>query len=83
MTPVEEIRAAAARLRSTDHHGTINGDTDNEELIRLIGDLLRSRESLAKWLEAAAKEYLTTDWTDCPAAAAALPVARAILGATR
>lgn len=37
-------------------------------------------EPLAVWLESAAKEYLTVEWTDCPTAERALAVADVILG---
>jgi hypothetical protein len=55
VTPAEELRAAAAKLRASDHHGSIEGDTTNPALIRLISNLLRAREPLATWLDWAAQ----------------------------
>ncbi|MEU1731411.1 hypothetical protein [Streptosporangium sp. NPDC020145] len=94
MTPVEEMRAAARLLRC-DHSfpvqpplgtlwepGPCNhcrvpwADAPHDIPERL-------REPLAVWLEAAGKEFLTADWTDCPTAAAGVGVARTILGGSR
>ncbi len=51
LTIPEELRTAAAKLRASDHHGSIEGETTNPALIQLIGNLLRAREPLATWLE--------------------------------
>lgn len=39
-------------------------------------------EPLASWLESAANEFITEEWTDCPTAARAVAVARVINGTT-
>ena len=39
-------------------------------------------QPLADWLESAAKEFITEEWTDCPTAACAVAVARVINGTT-
>lgn len=59
LTIPEELRAAAARLRDTKHHGVIEGDCTNLEIIRLITNLLRARQPLADLLEEAADEVET------------------------
>jgi len=74
---VETMRAAAAHLRELVAASTqrMTGALDVSVVFR--PDVA---ELIAGWLEAAADEYWTQDWTDCPSAAAGLPVARAILG---
>ncbi len=51
LTISQELRTAAAKLRASDHHGSIEGDTTNPALIELIANLLRAREPLAATLE--------------------------------
>ncbi|GII63578.1 hypothetical protein Skr01_36630 [Sphaerisporangium krabiense] len=85
MTPAEELRAAAAKLRGTEHHGSIEGDTTNPALVQLIGNLLRAREPLATLLDdAAARLDLFADLGDkaLPTAEFELAVARVINGTT-
>jgi len=120
MTPAEEIRAAAARLREAAEGttpgpwfvgdceiyprwilsaGKVDESGHPEYVVKMARDEADEvpisdadwrwmafahpgvAEPLAAWLEAAADEYLTPYSTDCPAAYAALAVARAINGA--
>lgn len=59
MSPaVEELRAAAKRLRDTRNCDGHNVDSNSRELLDMIRVLLRAREPLAKWLEDAATIHL-------------------------
>jgi len=53
-TPVEEIRAAAARLRDTRGCDNHRLDSDSRELLALVRVLLQAREPLVPWLDDAA-----------------------------
>lgn len=58
MTPVEELRAAAARLRDDRNCNNHRVDCNSRELLEMIRVLLRAREPLAKWLDDAATIHL-------------------------
>ena len=57
-TRVEELRAAAKRLRDTRNCDGYTVDSDSRELLDMIRVLLRTREPMAKWLEDAATLHL-------------------------
>ncbi|MEI5520705.1 hypothetical protein WB388_08830 [Streptomyces brasiliscabiei] len=82
-TPIEELRAAAARLRDNRNCDGHRVDCNSRELLEMIRVLLRAREPLAAWLEHEITRYdpaadiQVTDRSH----EIALTVARAINGA--
>lgn len=58
MTPTEELRAAAARLRDDRNVTTGSVDSDSRELLEMIRLLLGAREPLIRLLEDAAILHL-------------------------
>jgi hypothetical protein len=50
-TPIDELRAAAARLRDDRNCNNFRVDCNSRELLDMIRVLLRAREPLAAWLE--------------------------------
>lgn len=54
MRPYQEIRAAVARLRDSHRLDGVKVDSDSEETLLLLRDLLASRDWLATWLESCA-----------------------------
>ncbi|MHC3474656.1 hypothetical protein ACYF6T_39005 [Streptomyces sp. 7R007] len=80
MTPIEELRAAAARLRDDRNCDGFRVDCNSRELLEMIRVLLRAREPLAAWLEHETTRYdpaATIQVTD-RSHEIALAVARAI-----
>lgn len=57
MTPAEELRSAAARLRDDRNCDNQDLHSESSELLAMVAVLLRAREPLAAWLERAAKHY--------------------------
>lgn len=51
MTPAEELRQAADRLRDSHRYDGIKVDSDSRETLLLLRDLLAIRDHLAAWLE--------------------------------
>lgn len=54
---IEELRAAAARLRDEQNCDGFTVDCNSRELLDMIRVLLRAREPLAAWLEHEATRY--------------------------
>lgn len=57
-TPVEELRAAAARLRDNRNCEGFSVDCGSRELLEMIRILLAAREPFIRWLEDAATLHL-------------------------
>lgn len=79
MTPTEELRAAAARLRDNRNCDGFRVDCNSRELLEMIRVLLRAREPLAELLETAVSYLDGHDGIAHPThLARAVTVARAI-----
>lgn len=84
MTPAEQLRLAAARLRDDRNCDGHNVDCRSRELLAMIAALLRTREPLAALLEGAAEEIeQDADAIGTAPVEAALTAARAVLAPPR
>jgi hypothetical protein len=84
MTPAEECRAAAARLRDDRNCDGHNVDSPSRELLAMIAALLRAREPLAQLLDGAAEEMeADADAINAAPCDNALTLARAVLADAR